>query len=132
MHREPKKPKNPLFPDNDKDNEHKTFDISTVEMSAEEHHHLLEQNKSSIIGAIIISAIVIIGVQGFKIAEQKTESERKTAYKVAKSENSLENFIETYGETVLGGFAALELANAAYEDSDYTKAPNIIQLQKMH
>ena len=123
MHREPKKPKNPLFPDNDKDNDPKTVDISNVEMSAEERITTYwSNNKSSIIGAIIISAIVIIGVQGFKIAEQKAESERQKAYEVAKLENSLENFIETYGETVLGGFAALELANAAYEDSDYTKA----------
>lgn len=123
MHREPKKPKNPLFPDNDKDNAPKTFDISNVEMSAEERINTYwSNNKSSIIGAIIISAIVIISVQGFKIAEQKAESERETAYEVAKLENSLENFIETYAETVLGGFAALELANDAYEDSDYTKA----------
>ena len=82
----------------------------------------MSNNKSSIIGAIIISAIVIISVQGFKIAEQKAESERETAYEVAKLENSLENFIETYAETALGGFAALELANDAYEDSSYTKA----------
>lgn len=123
MHREPKKPKNPLFPDNDKDNAPKTFDISNVEMSAEERINTYwSNNKSSIIGAIIISAIVIISVQGFKIAEQKAESERETAYEVAKLENSLENFIETYAETVLGGFAALELANDAYDDSDYTKA----------
>ena len=36
MNREPKKPKNSLFPDNDKDNDPKTVDISNLEMSAEE------------------------------------------------------------------------------------------------
>ena len=129
MHREPKKNKNPLFSDNDKDVAPKTDDISNVEMTAEERITTYwSNNKSSIIGALIISAIVIIGVQGFKIAEEKASSERQTAYDVAKIENSLENFIETYEETLLGGFAALELANAAYEDSDYAKALNFYSL----
>lgn len=123
MHREPKKPKNPLFPDNDKENTQKTVDASIAELTAEERIiSYWRNNKSSIIGAIIISAFVIIGVQGYKIAEQKAESELQTAYEVAKLNDTLESFIENHSETVLGGFAALELANTAYEDSDYTKA----------
>ena len=69
MHREPKKPKNPLFPDNDQENAPKADEALHVEQSAEERIvSYWENNKSSIIGAIIISAIVIIGVQGYKLS----------------------------------------------------------------
>ena len=123
MHREPKKPKNPLLPDDDQGNTSKAIDASNVEMTAEERISTYwENNKSSIIGAIIISAIAIIGVQGYKIAEQKAESELQTAYEAAKLNKTLESFIENYADTVLAGFTSLQLANTAYEASDYPAA----------
>jgi predicted negative regulator of RcsB-dependent stress response len=123
MHREPKKPKNPLLPDDDQGNPSKAVDASHMELSAEERiASYWENNKSSIIGAIIISAIAIIGVQGYKLAEQKAELKIQNAYEEAKLNNSLESFIETHSESVLGGFAALELANSAYEASEYSAA----------
>ncbi|MFL2825856.1 MAG: tetratricopeptide repeat protein [Coraliomargaritaceae bacterium] len=123
MHREPKKPKNPLLPDDDQGNASKTVDASNLELSAEERiTSYWEKNKSSIIGAIIISTIAIIGVQGYKLAEEKAKLKIQNAYEEAKLNDSLESFIETHSETVLGGFAALELANRAYEDSEYSVA----------
>ena len=123
MHREPKKPKNPLFPDNDKDTTSKAIDALTNEMTAEERIiSYWGKNKSSIIGAIIISAVAIIGVQGYKMVEQQAELELQNAYEEAKLNNTLESFVENYSETALGGFAALDLANSAYEASDYSLA----------
>ena len=129
MHREPKKPKNPLFPDNDQENAPKADETLHVEQSAEERIvSYWENNKSSIIGAIIISAIVIIGVQGYKIAEQKAELKIQNAYEEAKVNDSLESFVETHSDTLLGGFAALELANKSYEANDFSAALKLYTL----
>ena len=123
MHREPKKPKNPLFPDNEQENAPKADEALKVEQSAEGRIvSYWENNKSSIIGAIIISAIFIIGVQGYKIAEQKAELKIQNDYEVAKLDDSLESFVGTHSDTLLGGFAALELANKSYEAKDYSVA----------
>lgn len=123
MHREPKKPKNPLFPDNQKDTPKVDIDSSNVEIPSEERIiSYWENNKSSIFGAIILSVIAIIGVQGYKMAIQKAELKLQNAYQEATLNDSLNSFVENHSDTILGGFAALDLANKAYEASDYTSA----------
>ena len=123
MHREPKKPKNPLFPDNQEDKPNEAIDSTNSELSSNERIlSYWENNKSSIIGAVIISTIVIIAVQGFKMAEQKAELALQNAYQEATLNDSLESFVGSHSDTALGGFAALELANQAYEANDFPLA----------
>lgn len=123
MHREPKKPKNPLFPDNQQDSLNEVIDSKNSELSSNERIlSYWENNKSSIIGAIIISVIVIVGIQGYKIAEQNAELKLQNAYQEASLNDSLESFAVNHSDTTLGGFASLELANKAYEASDYKAA----------
>ena len=115
MHREPKKPKNPLFPDNQEDKPNEVIDSTNSELSSNERIlSYWENNKSS--------TIVIIAVQGFKMAEQKAELALQNAYQEATLNDSLESFVGSHSDTALGGFAALELANQAYEANDFPLA----------
>ena len=119
MKREPKKPKNPLFPENA---DLKTDSLHSEQTAEEQISDYWEKNQSSILTAIAIAAIVIVGFQGFKIMQAQAEEELQSAYREASDAGSLDAFIDSYPETTLAGFAALESAHLAYAEEDYATA----------
>lgn len=119
MKREPKKPKNPLFPENA---DLETDTLSSEQTAEEQISAYWEKNQSSIITAIAVSAIAILGFQGYKIVQAQAEEKLQVAYKEALSEDTLDTFIDSYPETTIAGFAALERAHSAYQAEDYTQA----------
>lgn len=119
MKREPKKPKNPLFPENA---DLKKDSLSSEQTAEEQISAYWEKNQSSILTAIAISAIVIIGFQGYKIMQAQAEEELQSAYQEALTGDTINAFIESYPETTIAGFAALESAHQAYDAEEYTTA----------
>ena len=119
MKREPKKPKNPLFPENA---DLKTDSLHSEQTAEEQISAYWEKNQSSILTAIAIAAIVIVGFQGYKIMQAQAEEELQSAYREASDAGSLDAFIDSYSETTLAGFAALESAHLAYAEEDYATA----------
>lgn len=119
MKREPKKPKNPLFPENA---DLETDALSSEQTAEEQISAYWEKNQSSIITAIAVSAIAILGFQGYKIVQAQAEEKLQVAYQEALAEDSLDTFIDSYPETTIAGFAALERAHSAYQAEDYTQA----------
>lgn len=119
MKREPKKPQNPLFPENA---DAKTNSPSLEQTAEEQISAYWEKNQSSILTAIVISAIVIIGFQGLKIVKAQAEEELQSAYQEALESETLDSFIDSYPDTTIAGFAALESAHSAYTEEDYASA----------
>ena len=119
MKREPKKPKNPLFPENA---DLKADSLHSEQTAEEQISAYWEKNQSSILTAIAIAAIVIVGFQGYKIMQAQAEEELQSAYREASDAGSLDAFIDSYPETTLAGFAALESAHLAYAEEDYATA----------
>lgn len=119
MKREPKKPKNPLFPENA---DLKTDSLHSEQTAEEQISAYWEKNQSSILTAIAIAAIVIVGFQGYKIMQAQAGEELQSAYREASDAGSLDAFIDSYSETTLAGFAALESAHLAYAEEDYATA----------
>ena len=122
MHREPKNPKNPLFP-KDADPKNISLDLDTSVMSAEEKiSNYWEKNQKSILTSIGICFVAIVGLQGTKIVQNNAALKLQDAYKNALQEDSLNDFIKTYKDTLIGGFSALSLANDAYNNENYSDA----------
>ena len=122
MHREPKNPKNPLFP-KDADPKSIPLDLDTSAMSAEERiSDYWEKNQRSILVSIAICFIAILGFQGTKIVQNNAALKLQDAYKTALLEDSLSDFIKAYKDTLIGGFSALSLANDAYNAENYSDA----------
>ena len=67
-------------------------------------------------------ALAIIGFNGMKIYVAHAESQLQSAYAEAMAANNLETFAAEYSNKALGGLAALEVADAAYEAGDHAKA----------
>ena len=119
MKRDPKKPKNPLFPENE---DLTTDSIHSVQTAEEQISAYWGENQSSILTAIAIAAIVIVGFQGYKMIQAKAEEELQSAYREASDTGNLNAFIDSYPETILAGFAALESAHLAYTEEEYSTA----------
>ncbi len=124
MKREPKKPKNPLFPENA---DLETDTLSSEQTAEEQISAYWEKNQSSIITAIAVTAIAILGFQGYKIVQAQAEEKLQVAYQEALSEDTLDTFIDSYPETTIAGFAALEGAHSAYQAEDYTLAIDLYE-----
>lgn len=124
MKREPKKPKNPLFPE---DTDPNTDSLRSEQTAEEQISAYWEKNQSSILSAIALSAIAIVGFQGYKVLQAQAEEKLQSAYQEAIDADSLNAFIDSYPETTIAGFAALESAHQAYDAEDYTTAIDLYE-----
>ncbi|CAI8300848.1 MAG: Uncharacterised protein [Opitutia bacterium UBA7350] len=80
------------------------------------------ENKGFVTGCILALALVIIGLNGVRIYGNYTSEKQQSLYLEALANDSLESFATDYPTLELGGFAALQVADAAFEAAEYDRA----------
>lgn len=125
MHR-PKKLKaiNPTLPDDQQIDERHLIDAEdSADISIEDRIHLYwMENRGFMIGCIALLALVIIGFNGLRIYNDYADASIQAAFAEAKAADDLAGFAKAYPDKPLGGFAALSVADAAYESGDFATA----------
>lgn len=119
-----KKKKNPLLPEENQIDERNLVDLEDSEKISFEDRAAIywSENKGFLVKCILILALAIIGFQGMRILKENKEAKIQSKYLAAHSSNALEDFVDTYGNKPLGGFAALVIADDAYTEENYEKA----------
>jgi len=122
----PKKNKihNDTLPEDMQADERNLIDTEESEdISFEDRVHLYwMENKGFITGCITVLALLIIGFNGMKIYVSYAEGKIQSAYAEATANDTLEDFAKEYNGKALGGLAALEVADTAYDAEDYATA----------
>ncbi|PXA04989.1 hypothetical protein DDZ13_03215 [Coraliomargarita sinensis] len=122
----PKKNKihNDTLPEDMQADERNLIDTEeTEEVSFEDRIHLYwMENKGFITGCVTVLALLIIGFNGMKMYVSYAESKIQSAYAEASANDSLEAFAKEYSDKALGGLAALQVADDAYNAEDYATA----------
>ena len=80
------------------------------------------ENKVFVSSCIAVLALVIIGVNGVRIYGDYAAEKQQSLYQEAKASNTLASYAIDYPTLDLGGFAALQAADAAYEAAAYDVA----------
>ena len=80
------------------------------------------ENKAFVTGCILTLALVIIAFNGVRIYGNYTTEKQQSLYLAAQVNDSLESFAADYPTLELGGFAALQAADAAFEAAEYDRA----------
>lgn len=116
--------KNPTLPEDQQIDERHLIDTEeSEEISFEDRIRLYwMDNKGFISGCITVLALLIIAFNGIKMYGSYAESKIQSAYVEAKKSDNLKEFIQAYNKEALGGLAALEVADAAYSEGDFTTA----------
>ena len=119
-----KKKKDPLLPEGNQIDERNLVDSEDSEKISFEDRATIywSENKDFLIKCILILTLAIIGYQGMRILKESNEAKIQSKYVAAHSNNTLENFVDAYGDKPLGGFAALVIADNAYTEENYEKA----------
>ncbi|MFP4070088.1 MAG: hypothetical protein ACLFVC_07900 [Opitutales bacterium] len=132
MHR-PKKNKihNPTLPDDQQDlvdERHLVDTEDSAEISFEDRARLYwMENRGFVTGCIVALAIIIIGFQGMRIYAQHSQARLQSEFNEAKAADALDAFAEDNANKELGGFAALQVADAKFEAEDYAAAAEFYQ-----
>lgn len=119
-----KKHKDPLLPDDKQVDDRNLIHVEdSASLSFEDHVNIyLSENKSFLIGCIAILLLAIGGYQVMRIIKEQKEAALGAEYAEADANETLVDFAKTYESKTLGGFAALQIADEAYTEKDYTKA----------
>ena len=80
------------------------------------------ENKFSIISSILFLTIAIALLNGFRIYRGFSEEKLQANYSAALSAEGLDSYAAGNPNQAIGGFAALSVADAAFEDNDYSRA----------
>jgi predicted negative regulator of RcsB-dependent stress response len=80
------------------------------------------ENKAFVAGCIAVLVLVIVGVNGYRIYGNYVTDNKQSQYREAQAEDTLENFAVAYADQSLGGFAALNIADEAYEKAEFERA----------
>lgn len=80
------------------------------------------ENKGFIIMSFIALAAVLVGINGVKMYGESAEKKLQAAYSEARASDTLEQFAKDNSTKELGGFAALTVADEAYNEKDFAKA----------
>lgn len=124
----PKKNKitNPTLPDdaqNSADERHLIDTEDAADISIEDRIHLYwMENRGFILGCILVLAFAIIGLNGLRLYEAHSQSKIQAAFAEAKASDDLASFSKAHADSRLGGFAALEVADAHYREGDFSAA----------
>jgi len=122
----PKKNKitNPTLPEDQQTDERHLIDTEeSADVSFEDRMHLYwMENKGFITGCITVLALLVIGFNGMKIFASYSQEKIQASYAEAKANDTLADFARTHSNKALGGLAALEVADSAYTEGDYTTA----------
>ena len=119
-----KKHKNPLLPDDKQVDERNFIDLEdSASLSFEDRLNIYwNENKSFLIGCIFALMLVIVGYQSMRILKERAEAALRDEYSEAYENGTLAEFARTHTDKALGGFAALRIADKAYEKKDYEEA----------
>ena len=122
----PKKNKisNPTLPEDQQVDERHLVDADESEdISFEDRIHMYwMENKVFISGCIAALALAIIGINGMRIYTAYSQERIQAAYSEARANNTLEDFVAANSGRSLAGLAAMELADDAYADRDFSRA----------
>jgi len=108
--------------DNEAEN-FKKLDDAFAESSMEEQLIVYwNRYKTQVLVILFAVVVVIVGTQIGKWLGQKSDADRSAAYAAAATDEEKEAFADKHSGSNLGGVAYLELADAAYESADFSKA----------
>ncbi len=119
-----KKHKNPLLPDDNQVDERNLIDLeNSASLSFEDRVNIYwKENQSFLFGCVFILLLIIVGYQSMRIVKEQKEVALQDEYSEADADGALAEFAQTHSEKVLGGFAALKIADEAYADENYEEA----------
>lgn len=80
------------------------------------------ENKAFVSGCIAVLALVIIGLNGVRIYGNYSTEQHQARYLEAQAEDTLEGFAKDHSHLELGGFAALRVADEAFEAEEFDRA----------
>ena len=86
------------------------------------------ENKSSVISSILFLIVAIALFNGFRMYSGYSEEKLQANYSSALSSDQLDSFAIANPNLAIGGFAALSVADAAFEDKDYSRASEFYKL----
>ena len=86
------------------------------------------ENKSSVISSILFLIVAIALFNGFRMYSGYSEEKLQAHYSSALNSEQLDSFAVENPNLAIGGFAALSVADAAFEDKDYSRASEFYKL----
>lgn len=86
-----------------------------------------KKNGVMIFGAIAVVAIVITGVQGFELLQERNQRKVQAVFAEANSNDARLTFAADHPDHPLAGVALLEVADAEYAAGDFLQAANHYQ-----
>ncbi len=118
------KPQDPLLPEDQQIDERNLIDLEdAAEISFEDKMNVYwMENKGFILTCILILFVAVIGFQGARIFIQHNETAHREAYAEARTNETLAEFAKKNSDSALGAFAALDIADEAYEAKEFLKA----------
>ena len=86
------------------------------------------ENKSSVISSILFLIVTISLLNGFRIYRGYSEEKLQADYSGSLNTEKLDSFATVNPDLAIGGFAALSVADAAFEDKEYKRASEFYTL----
>ena len=86
------------------------------------------ENKSSVISSILFLIVAIALFNGFRMYGRYSEEKLQANYSSALNSKQLDSFAVANPNLAIGGFAALSVADAAFEEKDYSRASEFYKL----
>lgn len=119
-----KKNKNPLLPENNQVDERNLINLEdSASLSFEDRVNIYwQENKGFLIGCILVLVLVTVGYQGMRLVKEQMEVALQNKYAEADASGTLAEFARAHDDKPLGGFAALTIADQAYNDEDFETA----------
>lgn len=121
---------NPLLPKDQQLDERHLVDVEdSADISIEDRISMYwMENKGSVVGAILVLLLVIIGINGVRIYADHAQESLKAEFAAADAADTLDAFAKDHSNLEIGGFAALQVADAAYEADEFEKALEYYQV----
>ena len=102
---------------------------ASAEMSIEDRTVMYwMENKSFVIGCIIFLAGFITLINGFRIYQNYASDQLQADYSAALAAESLDAFAGAHADHAIGGFAALSVADVAFNAKDFERASEFYEL----
>ena len=86
------------------------------------------ENKGFVIGCITLLALLVIGFNGMKMVVAHTQAKIQDEYARSVQNGTLESFAQEHSGKSLGSLAALQVADTAYTENNYSKAADFYTL----